>query len=159
MPSAASIRATVKLTTLRDLVDAGTVRRVTLVGQRGGYAVLARYGTQKRTLAAKSGEPRLFASIDTAARVLRALGVADFEVNAVNYAPGDPLRRRRPDRSAALKAVHQAAEYDAWFRAQVGQALEEAGDPATRWVPHEAVKTDMAKQRAVLKARIERGGK
>lgn len=159
MPSAASIRATVKVAALRDLVDAGTVRRVTLVGQRGGYAVLARYGTQERTLAAKSGEPRLFASIDTAARALRALGVADFEVKAVNYAPGDLSRRRRPDRAKALKAVHQAAEYDAWFRAQVGQALEAADDPGTRWVSHVAVKTDMAKQRAALKARIERGGK
>ncbi|MHB1618260.1 MAG: hypothetical protein ACYCOY_13940 [Metallibacterium sp.] len=148
--------ATVKLATLRELVDAGTVRRVTLVGQTGGFAVLARYGMHERTLAAKTGAPRLFASIDSAARELRTVGIAAFEVDTANYAPSDLLRRRRPDRAAALKAVHQAAEHDAWFRAQVEQAIHEADNPTTRWVPHEDVQRDMVQQRAALQARIER---
>lgn len=149
MPSAVSIHATVKRATLRELVDAGTLRRVTIVGQHGGYAVLARYGMQERTLAAKSGAPRLFASIDTAARELRALGVATFDVDAANYEPADLLRRRRPDRAAALRAVHQAAEYDAWFRAQVQQALD---DPRPG-VLHADAKRQMSARKAELRKR------
>jgi len=148
--------ATVKLATLRELVDAGAVRRVTLVGQTGGFAVLARYGMHERTLAAKTGAPRLFASIDSAARELRAVGIAAFEVDTANYAPSDLLRRRRPDRAEAMKAVHQAAEHDAWFRTEVSAALAEADAPHARWIAHEDVQRDMVQQRAALQARIER---
>ncbi|MBJ7263300.1 MAG: hypothetical protein JHC61_05985 [Burkholderiaceae bacterium] len=32
---------------------------------------------------------------------------------------------KRPDRAAALKRAHEAAAYDAWFRAQVQEALDD----------------------------------
>lgn len=44
---------------------------------------------------------------------------------------------------------------DAWVREQIADAVREADDPNTEWVPHEVVKQDMARQRAELLARIE----
>jgi hypothetical protein len=55
-------------------------------------------------------------------------------VDAANFAPSDLLRRRRPDRAEAMKAMHRAAEHDAWFRRKVETALAEANDPDTKWV-------------------------
>jgi hypothetical protein len=82
------------------------------------------------------------------------LGVIRFDVNAANYDPEGGKLLTRPDTSAALKRAHAAAVHDKWFRAEVEQALQEADDPATEWIPHAVVKADMAKQRAELKARI-----
>lgn len=156
MPShPATHPATVKLAILRELVDAGTVRRVTLVGQTGGFAVIARYGMQERTLAAKTGTPRLFASIDSAARELRTVGIAAFEVDAANFAPSDLLRRRRPDRAEAMKAMHRAAEHDAWFRREVKTALAEANDPGTKWVSNEQAAHESAAWRWRVLAGVE----
>ncbi|EKS9839256.1 hypothetical protein QDD82_000011 [Burkholderia cepacia] len=44
--------------------------------------------------------------------------------------------------------------HDEWFLEQVRQALIEADDPLTDWVPHEIVKTDMQRQREALLERI-----
>lgn len=44
--------------------------------------------------------------------------------------------------------------HDEWFLEQVRQALIEADDPLTDWVPHEIVKTDMQRQREALRERI-----
>lgn len=48
--------------------------------------------------------------------------------------------------------THQS--HDEWFLEQVRQALIEADDPLTNWVPHEIVKTDMQRQREALLERI-----
>lgn len=46
--------------TLSRLVDAGAVRGAHVVGQRGGWALIVRYGVQERPLAApRSGQVRL----------------------------------------------------------------------------------------------------
>jgi len=130
--------APVKLATARELVAAGSVSAASIIGQAGGYAVLLKVGVSDRALATKDGGPRLFAGLDAAARVLRkSLGVARFDVDASGYAAVDNLRRRRPDRTVALRELHAAAEHDAWFRSEVRQALLEASDPTTEWVSQE----------------------
>ncbi|MGF6230007.1 hypothetical protein QFZ27_003962 [Inquilinus ginsengisoli] len=43
------------------------------------------------------------------------------------------------------------AEYDAWVDAELEQALREADDPATKWIPHEQVMDEM---QALLEKRI-----
>lgn len=48
-----------------------------------------------------------------------------------------------------------ARDYDAWFRAEVEEAIKEADDPNTVWVGNEQVKKDWARQRAALVRRIE----
>ena len=45
--------------------------------------------------------------------------------------------------------------HDSWVREQVADAVREADNPNTEWVPHEVVKQDMARQRAELLARIK----
>lgn len=144
---------TVKLSTARELVEAGSVRGASIIGQAGGYAVVLRVGKQEKALAAKAGHPRLFAGLDAAARVLHeGLGVARFDVDASGYSASDVLRRRRPDRAVALRELHAAAEHDAWFRREVQQALREADDPATEWVSLEAAEAEAAEARARYRA-------
>ena len=65
--------------------------------------------------------------------------------------------KTRPDRAEAMRRAHEAAAHDKWFRDQIEEAIKEADDPNTEWVPHEVVKQDMARQRAELLARIKGG--
>ena len=48
----------------------------------------------------------------------------------------------------------EATSHDAWFREQIRQGLKEADDLNTRWISHEEMKADWAKQRATLVERI-----
>jgi antitoxin component of RelBE/YafQ-DinJ toxin-antitoxin module len=48
------------------------------------------------------------------------------------------------------------ASYDAWFRAEVEEALREADDPNTVWIPHEEVMRRSAERRVKWQAEIER---
>lgn len=48
------------------------------------------------------------------------------------------------------------ASYDDWFRAEVEEALREADDPNTVWIPHEEVMRRTAERRAKWQAEIQR---
>ena len=100
---------TVKLATLRELVEAGSVRSAAIIGLSGGYAAQLRYGMSDRALAARTGEVRIFSKIDAAAKILRGLGVVKAELDTSGYTPDSVLSKRRPDRSQALKNAHRAA--------------------------------------------------
>lgn len=114
--------ATVKLATARELVAAGAVRHATLLGQKGGYAILLRVGMKDQLLATKAGAPRVFAQLHRAAGLLRdELGVARFDVDTTHYEPGDMIRR--PDRRIARLQEREAIEHDRWFRERVGATL------------------------------------
>ena len=106
---------TVKLALLRELVEAGSVRSAAIIGLPGGYAVQVRYGMSDRALAARTGEVRVFAKIDAAAKTLRGLGVVKAELDLSGYSPGSLLSKRRPDRAQALKDAHKAL-HDKSFR-------------------------------------------
>lgn len=54
-----------------------------------------------------------------------------------------------------VRRQQEEIAHEAWFRAEVEQAIHEADDPATQWVPHEVVKQSMARERAELLARIK----
>lgn len=88
--------------TLKELVEAGSVRGACLVGRPGGFGVVVRYGSVERALSCTRGQIRLFASLDTAMPYLKRLGLARFEVDATGYEPGR-LRKPRPDRAEALR--------------------------------------------------------
>lgn len=133
MPATASVR----LDTLRELVAAGSVRSATLLGQRGGFAVLVRIGMSERLLANRAGQPRLYAKLDTAAKDLRAWGFGEFIVNVAHYEPGR-LRAARPDRSAALKAAHEASAHSNWLRTKLAAAVADPQPP----VSHDQVMAD-----------------
>jgi predicted transcriptional regulator len=53
-----------------------------------------------------------------------------------------------------VRRQQEEVAHEAWFRAEVEQAIREADDPAAEWVPHDMVKQDMARERAQLEARI-----
>jgi len=147
---------TIDHTTLSRLVEAGTVRGAHVVGQTGGWAVMIRYGMAERALAAqRSRQVRLFKRMETLVSYLKEVGISRFDVDAAAFSTEIAPSRRRPDRAAALRQAHEAAEHDRWFREQVEQGVKEADDPNTQWVAHEVVKADMARQRAELLARIK----
>lgn len=148
----AAANATVKIETLRELIAAGSVRSATLLGQRGGYAVLVCVGTQERVLANRAGAARLYARLDTAAKDLREMGLTEFGVNVVNFESGR-LRPARPDRAAQLRRAHAAAAHDTWFREQIDQSLTEADDPNTQWVTNDQAKRASTEQRAAWLAK------
>lgn len=82
---------TVKMAVARALVAAGSVRAASVVGQPGGWAVVLRVGVAERVLEARSGQVRLFVTLDAAARLLRELGIVRFDVDAANYSPAGLL--------------------------------------------------------------------
>ena len=49
-------------------------------------------------------------------------------------------------------------DHDAWFRAEVEQALREADDPNTVFVPQEEVTAQWQRRRALLIAAIDNAG-
>ncbi|MBO9722392.1 hypothetical protein J7390_20225, partial [Xanthomonas phaseoli pv. manihotis] len=93
----------ISITTLAALASAGVLRTVQLVGQVGGYTVMVRVGQAEKQLTGQRGEARVFASLDTAAAQLLALGVTVFEVLPANYVRAPKIYRR--GRPAALKEL------------------------------------------------------
>lgn len=148
---------TIDHATLARLVEAGAVRGAHVVGQEGGWAVLIRYGTAERALAAqRSRQVRLFKRMESLVAYLKGLGISSFDVDAAAFAARVLPARRRPDRAEALRRAHEAAEHDKWFREQVEVGLREADDPDTVWIPHEEVNREWQRERAELLAEIER---
>jgi hypothetical protein len=147
--------ATIDHPTLARLVDAGTVRGAHVVAQPNGWSVLVKYGRHERPLAAqRSRQVRTWRKLETVAEYLRGLGVMRFDVDASGFDPSAPAVKPRPDRSAALKRAYEAADYDAWFRAQVQEALDEPGPG----IPGERVEAEFAAKRQALRHRIETDG-
>ena len=137
---------TIDHTTLSRLVEAGAVRAAHVVAQAGGWAVLIKYGLHERPLAVRrSREVRLFKRFETLVSYLKELGLAKFDVDAAAYDPTTLSTQRRPDRSEALKRAHESAAYDAWFREQVQESID---DPRPS-IPHDQV---MAKAQAIIDA-------
>lgn len=137
---------TIDHTTLSRLVEAGAIRAAHVVAQAGGWAVLVKYGLHERPLAVRrSHEVRLFKKFETLVAYLKEIGLARFDVDAANYDPATLTTQRRPDRSEALKRAHESAAYDAWFREQVQESID---DPRPD-VSHEQV---MIKVQAVIDA-------
>lgn len=110
---------------VQSLVEAHAVRGATVIGQKGGWAVLVRYGILERAIAAqRARKPRLWRNLATAAAFVRdELGVVRFEVDAQAYEP-DPGARRRPDQAERLRKQREAAEHDMWFRTEVQNTLD-----------------------------------
>lgn len=131
---------TIDHNTLSRLVEAGAVRGAHILGQRGGWAVLVKYGMHERPLAAqRSGQVRIFRKFETLVGYLREIGIAKFDVDAANYDAAVLKSAQRPDRAEAMRRAHAAAAHDGWFREQVEQALIEADDPNTVWISNEEV--------------------
>lgn len=132
---------TIDHTTLSRLAEAGAVRSAHIVGQAGGWGILVKYGMTERALAAqRSQQVRIFRKFETLVTYLKGVGIARFEVDAVNYdAASLKLTRTRPDSAEAMKKAHEAVAYDKWFRGQVQEAID---DPRPS-IPHKQVMVEM----------------
>ncbi|MCL4629228.1 hypothetical protein [Burkholderia multivorans] len=93
--------ATVRETTLRELVTSGAISSACAVGQQGGYSIAVQCGSTVQTLATSRGDVRLF-TLERASAFLSALGITRFEVDSSRYERGR-LRKPRPDRAEALR--------------------------------------------------------
>ncbi|WP_063503104.1 hypothetical protein [Rhizobium etli] len=146
---------TVDHSTLSRLVDAGAVEAAHVVGKTGGWSVVIRYGKSERPLAAqRSRQVRLFKRMDTLVSYLKDVGISQFDVDAADYVSETASR---PDRAAALRRTHKAAEYDKWFREQVEEAIRQADDPNAVWITAQDAEERMDKLRAELLAQVESG--
>jgi hypothetical protein len=145
------MRQTIDTTTARHMAEAGTIRGVAIIGQPGGWSVMLKTGMMEKPLGGtKTDRPRMWRSLDTLAAYLRKeLHITHIDgVDATHHSDAGVSRPGRPDAAVRLKRAHEAAAYDAWFRAEVKAGLKEADDPTTQWVSHEDVMDRLTKRRA-----------
>ncbi|CAM5216406.1 hypothetical protein CDEF62S_00151 [Castellaniella defragrans] len=149
---------TIDTATARRLAEAGTIRGVSIIGQPGGWSVMLKMGTLEKPLGGqKTDKPRTWRSLDTLTEYLRKdLSILRIDgVDATHHSSADANRPGRPDAAARMKRAHEAAAYDAWFRAQVDAGIKEAADPATQWISHEDAMARMHKHLDRLEARAK----
>ncbi len=128
----------IKPESFRELVTSGAVKSATILGRKGGYALLASIGMQQRPLGTRSGDVRMFSTADTALKLLRELGVYHANVDVTQYEAGS-LRPPRPDTAQKNRAANAALEHDKWFRAQVREARDGLKDGTVELVDSEAM--------------------
>jgi hypothetical protein len=128
--------------TFKDLVASGSIYDVTLVGQKGGFALQATVGNEKHLLAKREGDVRLFASVDTAVRQLLGMGVRVAKVDMTDFEAGR-IRPARPDVAERSSQAAAALEHDAWFRSQVGATLARVEAGEAELVPHDQFWSDI----------------
>lgn len=157
MGSAAALPDIVDGKTAERLAEGEAIQAATILGRPGGWAVLIRYGSTERVIAAqRSRRPRLWRNLNTAAAYVReTLGMARFDVDATAHDPG-AVDRSRPDTAERQRQAHEAAEHDRWFRAQVQKTLDGIAAGTVKMISHEEHTARWQKRRAELLARLTR---
>ena len=149
---------TIDTATVKRLVEARAIRGAAIIGRPGGWSVLLKYGMEERPLGIQRADrPRLWRSLDTCVDYLKEeLHIVRIDlVDATQHNAGAPLPgKSRPDAAERMRNAFAAAEHDAWFREQVEIGLQEADDPATKWIPHEEVERQFGQLREDLRKRI-----
>lgn len=148
----ATTRETIDHVTLSRLVEANAVNGANIIGQPGGWGVVIKYGMTERALAAKRGSVRIFRKFETLVGYLKGIGVAKYQVDATGFDPvALKITHRGEVASNRMKAAHEAAAYDKWFREQVQEAID---DPRPS-IPNAGVKKHFATKRKELQKRIK----
>lgn len=95
---------------------------------------------------------RSFRDAGKALAVLHAIGARSIQVDTSSWSFDKEANsnRKRPDTAERQRRAHEAAVHDAWFRAEVNHALQEADSPQAKWVTHEEAKRQSALRRAKL---------
>ena len=131
---------TIDHTTLTKMAQAGVVLTAQVVGQSGGWGVLVKCGMTEHALAAqRSHQIRIFRKLETLVSYLKGIGIARFDVDAVNYDADSGAAYKRPDRAIAMKGAHEAAAYDKWLKAEIQEAI----DDSSPLIPHDVVMNEM----------------
>lgn len=133
----------------RRLVEAAAIRGAAIVGQPGGWSVMLKIGKTEIPLGTqRTDKPRTWSSLDTCMQYLREeLHIVRVDgIDASNYSAASVHRKRRPDRSEALKRAHEAHAYTEWLAKEVQEAID---DPRPS-IPHAEVMADWELKRAAL---------
>lgn len=140
----------------RDLVISGAVKSATILGRKGGYAVLAGIGREQRPLGTRQGTVRTFSTADTAIKWLRGLGVYHAQLDTTHLEEGS-LRPPRPDTARKSREANAALEHDRWFRGQVQSTLDRMARGEEKLVPHDEVWDDLEAYARELAAKRDAG--
>jgi len=138
----------------RQMVEAAALRGASIIGQPGGWSVMLKIGMTEKPLGTqRTDKPRTWRSLDSCMTYLRdELHIVRVDgIDASQYSTASVHTKRRPDSSARMKAAHEAAAYDKWFRAQVQASID---DPRPS-IPHEKVMLDVRAVIAKARKRAE----
>jgi hypothetical protein len=140
----------------RSAFRTGGFKSVNVIALGGLFFVTGapRDGDQVTLATTRGKQRRGFRDAAKAIAVLHDIGVRKVEVDTSGWSPDQPTLegRRRPDTAERQRRAHAAAGHDAWFRAQVEQALHEADDPKADWVSNDEVETLGAQHQARWRA-------
>ncbi len=78
-------KETISTKTLPELVAAGSIRTVILVGVPEGVALKARYGLIEKSLRLDRGGVRVWKTLDAAAKFCRSLGIVKVELDLAQW--------------------------------------------------------------------------
>ena len=119
---------------MRALVDSDEDYDVSVAGANGNWCIFIHAHADVRALSRTSeGPPAVFATLTNVELELRELGVLHFEVVGGGA-----------DSTLEVPSSEEDLEYDAWYSAQVREALDDPSPP----IPHEEA---MRRIRAALK--------
>ena len=138
----------------RRLVEAAAIRGAFVIGQPGGWSVMLKVGMSERPLGTqRTDKPRTWRNLDNLIEYLRTeLHIVRIDgLDGSNHSVASIHSKKRADSSARMKAAHDAAAYDKWFREQVQASID---DPRPS-IPHEEV---MARSKAIIDAARKKKG-
>jgi hypothetical protein len=122
-------------------VQAGGILSAILRAENGAFYIEleTRESGVAELVTANGRERRTFREPGQALKVVRELGVATGRFALEEWDTRAPKAKAwtRPDQSAHMKDKHQRADEAAEYEADVLQALAEADDPSTQFVPHD----------------------
>jgi len=148
---------TLNLEQLKAATQAGGVTGITLRGDGAAFVVSVQTQRGEAVMVTTRRQPRRFADPRKALQVLRGLGWHQCQVDAAQWRPEERALEKvaRPDRSAALKAAHVAAqadaEYDRWFHAKVQASIDGIKEGTNRLLSPQEVNV----RRQALRAKLE----
>ena len=146
---------TLNLEQLRAATLSGGVLGITLRADGASFVVDVQTQRGQATMVTSRQQLRRFVDPRKALQVLRALGWNACQIDVGQWRPQERAGQVvRPDRSAAFKAAHQAAQadadYDRWFSAKVQTALDGLHDGSNPVLDAQQVQ----ERRAALRARL-----
>lgn len=140
------------LSQFRAALEAGGLESVAVKASGGEFFVTAKPRSGGHvTLATTHGlRKRGFRDAGKAIAVLHEMGAHKVQVDTSAWSPEKAAKsaRKRPDTAERQRRAHEAAAHDAWFRAQVAEAIREAARPDAVWIPHEEVVRESRRQEA-----------
>ena len=150
---------TLNLEQLKAATLTGGVTGITLRGEGAAFVVSVHTQRGEAIMVTSRQQPRRFADPRKALQVLRSIGWHQCQMDTVQWRPEESALEKvaRPDRSAALKAAHVAAQadadYDRWFHAKVQASIDGLKDGSNRTYTADEWKTVRADMIARIKAR------